>query len=359
MKVTVQSVAERARVSLGTVSRVINRDPSVSVELSERVRRSIEDLGYTPLRRRKAERGSGLAGRTIGLLTVGMDRSLSKLPVVTAAIDGIREALGEAGATLQWFDAPDPSSQPTWLKRVKCDGWLIKGAMQGNAWKSAHPALRERIEGRPCVWFHGRPPGAPGWSAGADDWEVGVVAATHLHGRGHRMVGFLSPKANHLLLKRRQQGFVTTCEELGLSCRVVARNRQAWSFPLERPKSLAAVDSLLGELFTGRKEDRPTVIFTPADSIAVLLYRALAERGLRVPEDVGVISANREEALIAGLFPSLTTIDIHAEQVGREAVAALAHFFEQERDGGPPATREVRLAPVLVPGESVRQLPVS
>lgn len=356
MKVTVQSVAERARVSLGTVSRVINRDPSVSADLTDRVRRTIDELGYTPLRRRKAEREAGLSGRTIGLLTLGMDRSLSKLPVVTAAIDGIREALGEGGATLQWFDAPDPSAEPAWSRRVKCDGWLIKGAMQGNAWKSAHPALRERIEGRPCVWFHGRPPGAPGWSAGVDDWEVGAVAAAHLHERGHRTVGFLSPKSNHLLLKRRQQGFVATCEELGLTCRVVARNRQAWSFPLERPKSLAAVDSLFGEFFDGRNNDRPTAIFVPADSIAVLLYRALAERGLRVPEDIGVISANREEALIAGLFPSLTTIDIHAEQVGREAVAALARLFEDERDDRQSTTREIRLAPTLFPGESVRQL---
>ncbi len=356
MKVTVQAVADRARVSLGTVSRVINRDPSVSVDLTERVRRSIEELGYTPLRRRRAEREAGLSGRTIGLLTLGMDRSLSKLPVVTAAIDGIREALGEAGATLQWFDAPDPSADPAWCKRARCAGWLIKGAMQGNAWKSAHPALWERIEGRPCVWFHGRPPGAPGGSAGVDDWEVGAVAAAYLHERGHRTVGFLSPKSNHLLLKRRQQGFVATCEELGLSCRVVARNHQAWSFPLERPKSLAAVDSLLGELLESRRNDFPTAIFVPADSIAVLLYRALAERGLRVPEDIGVISANREEALIAGLFPNLTTIDVHAEQVGREAVAALARLFEDKDDGGQSATREIRLAPTLFPGESVRQL---
>jgi len=354
MKVTVQTVADRARVSIGTVSRVLNQDPSVSRDLSQRVRQCIAELGYVPLRnRRRNSAGTGLENKTVGLLTLGMDRSLSQLPVVTAAIDGIREALGGSGASLLWFDAPEPGAEPTWLKRAKCDGWLIKGAMQGNAWTSAHPALRERIERRPCVWFHGRPPGAPGWSAGVDDWEVGALAASHLHACGHRIVGFLSPKANHQLLKRRRHGFEATCEELGLCCRVVARNRQAWSFPLERPKSLAAVDSLLGELLTGRKGDRPTAVFTPADSIAVLLYRALAERGLSVPEDVGVISANREEGLIAGLFPSLATVDIHATQVGREAVYLLDRSIRSGKDLPP---QNVQIAPSMIPADSVRQL---
>lgn len=355
MKITVQSVAERAQVSLGTVSRVLNHDPSVSADLSERVRQTIEELGYTPLRQRRRAAGEHeLAGRTIGLLTLGMDRSLSKLPVVTAAIDGIRESLAEAGATLQWFDAPDPAGEPAWLKRTRCDGWLIKGAMQGNAWTSANEALRERIEGRPCVWFHGRPRSAPGWSANADDFQVGEIAATHLHECGHRRVGFLSPKANHVLLKRRQQGFAATCEELGMDCRVMAKNRQAWSFPLERPKSLEAVASLLEELLDVPKRGRPTAIFTPADSIAVLLYRALAERGLRVPEDISVISANREEGLIAGLFPSLTTIDIHSEQVGREAVALLARCFGSDESVSELTAREIRVAPTLMKGESVK-----
>ena len=354
MKVTIQTVANQAGVSLGTVSRVLNRDPSVSPELADRVRDSVATLGYEPLRKRKTSpaNGDGLTGKTIGLLTLGMDRSLSRLPVVTAAIDGIRESANRAGAQLQLVDVPDPGHPPDWFSKIRCDGWLIKGAMQGNAWKAAHRSLRAVLESTPCVWFHGHPRGAPGWSVGVNDWEAGTLAAGYLHEKGHRKVAFLSTKNNHALLKQRQHGFVAACEEFGMHCRVASKNLQSWTFPLERPKSLAAVGSLLEELLEPRRQ-RPTAIFVPADSIAVLLYHALAERGLRIPDDISVVSVNREEGLTAGLFPSLATIDVCSEEVGRESVQQLRRLLGV---GEGPSRQDWQIEPVLVPGDSVKAL---
>lgn len=353
MKVTVQSVAERAQVSVGTVSRVLNDDPSVSPGLSSRVRQTIQDLGYKPLRKRKTRaEGEGLAGKMLGLVTIGMDRSLSKLPVVTEAIDGIVKAASDAEAGVQIIDVPDPGADPVWLKRARFDGWLIKGAMQGKLWEATHPELRSVLERRPCVWFHGRPRSAPGCGVGANDWEVGALAATHFAEAGHQEVAFLSPKSDHALLKRRQHGFVAQCEELGLECLVVSRNLQSWTFPLEKAKSLQAVDSLLGKLLDqGRR--RPSAIFVPADSIAVLLYHALAKRGLSIPDDISVISANHEIGLIAGLFPALTTVDIQSELIGKEAVRLLSRNFEGESE---VAIQDVQIDPFLEGGDSVAQL---
>ena len=143
-----------------------------------------------------------------------------------------------------------------------------------------------------------------------------------------------------------------TCEELGMRCRIASRNLQSWSFPLERPKSQAGVASLLDEILLAQ-QDRPTAIFVPADSIAVLLYHALAERGLRVPDDISVISVNREEGLIAGLFPSLTTIDIRSEEVGREAVSQLRRLLESNESA---SRQDLQIDPALVPGDSVKSL---
>lgn len=353
MKVTVQTVAERAQVSVGTVSRVLNRDPRVSPELSQRVQQSIHDLGYVPLRKRRPKiRNPGIAGKTIGLLTLGMDRSLSRLPVVTAAVDGIRDSASRAGTNLQWFDLPDPSAKPEWIGRGQCDGWLIKGAMQGNAWRATHESLKKLLSEAPCVWFHGHPRGAPGWSVGTNDWDAGVLAANHLKENRHRRVAFLSPKSNHQLLRRRQHGFQAACEEFGMDCRIASKNLQSWNFPLERPKSLAAVGALLDGLL-GENTERPSAIFVPADSIAVLLYHALAERGLRIPDDISVISVNREDGLIAGLFPSLTTIDVHSEEIGREAVLQLKRLLAT---GETASRQDWQIAPSLVSAESVRKL---
>lgn len=353
MKVTIRSVAERAGVSLGTVSRVLNRDPSVDPELSRRVLDTVESLGYVPLRKKRKdwEDGQGLDGKTIGLLTLGMDRSLSQLPVVTAAIDGIREAVLERGGRLQLFDAPDPAEAPTWLRQARCDAWLVKGAMQGALVRATNAKLLGLLETSPCVWFHGRPDGAPGFGVGVNDWAVGTIAADHLFESGHRQVAFISPKSDHALLRRRQHGFVARCEELGISCSVHSKNLQSWKFPLERPKSLAAISNLLENALSSAS--KPTAIFAPADSIAVLLYRALAEQGLKIPDDVSLISVNRDEGLIAGLYPSLTTVDIHASQVGREAVCLLERSIQMGRDLPP---QDVQVAPSLFVADSVRAI---
>ena len=131
----------------------------------------------------------------------------------------------------------------------------------------------------------------------------------------------------------------------------VSENLQTWKFPLERPKSLDGVQTLLTPILDKRR--KVTAIFAPADSIAVLLYHALGERGLSVPSDMSVISANREAGLIAGLYPTLTTVDIHATQTGREAVALLKRSLQRGPD---PAPQDIQIVPSLSLGDSVATL---
>jgi DNA-binding LacI/PurR family transcriptional regulator len=72
-------------------------------------------------------------------------------------------------------------------------------------------------------------------------------------------------------------------------------------------------------------------------------------RGLVVGRDLSVISCNNETPLLAGLYPQLTTIDIHANAIGRRTVDQLAWRIAH-RDQ--PAM-DVSLEPSVVAGESV------
>jgi LacI family transcriptional regulator len=94
---------------------------------------------------------------------------------------------------------------------------------------------------------------------------------------------------------------------------------------------------------------RPTALFVPADSIAVQVYRALAMRGIAVGQTMSVLSVNHEHPLLDSLFPRLTTIDIHAGEIGRRAVELL--FWRLEHPEA--AESSLHLTPTLVPGESV------
>jgi LacI family transcriptional regulator len=98
---------------------------------------------------------------------------------------------------------------------------------------------------------------------------------------------------------------------------------------------------------------RPTALIVSGDSIAVQVYAALREMGLRVARDVSLISFNYERPLVAGLVPSLTTLDTKAEEIGRRAVHQL---LWQIRNQGECAPTKILLDPKIVIGNSVADL---
>lgn len=94
----------------------------------------------------------------------------------------------------------------------------------------------------------------------------------------------------------------------------------------------------------------PTAIFCPADSIAALVYRALASCGLVPGRDVSVVSCNHERSLVAGLWPSLATIDVHPQRLGRMAVEQLTRRVTGEFAG---AAVQIGITPTFIPGGSL------
>src|SRR3954469_14798054 len=112
MKTTVRDVAAAARVSIGTVSRVINGDATVAPDTASRVMQAIQTTKYRRLRQRSrgkskvASAEQPLAGRKIGLVLLGMSEALSTLPVVVSAVQGVEAGVSAAHARLHLMSAP-------------------------------------------------------------------------------------------------------------------------------------------------------------------------------------------------------------------------------------------------------------
>src|SRR5688572_15844819 len=100
MSATIRDVAQAAGVSIGTVSRVINGNAAVSTHSRNRVNSVVRSLKYSSLRRRRPVAGApGLKDKRIGILFLGMDRSLSSLPVVATALQGVESVLASGGSS--------------------------------------------------------------------------------------------------------------------------------------------------------------------------------------------------------------------------------------------------------------------
>jgi DNA-binding LacI/PurR family transcriptional regulator len=345
---TILDVARLAKVSAGTVSRVLHRHPSVAPEIQQRVARAIASLDYSP-RQRKASMAdvNQLERKNVLLLTLGMDRSLASLPVVAAAIDGVEQAVGAAQAHLLIANVPAADRVPDVLLRKRIDGVILKGALQGDLAAHAQPELLDRLKALPTVWVLGRPNGCWGDVVQANDMLVGQLAAEHLLARGHRRLAFISPKPSQVILLRRQASFTFFAQQAGATVKAYLGDDRTWQFPSPAVNHVELVQSLVDKLLKERQP--PTAVFAPDDSVGAMVARALAARGLRVGSDISLMSCNNEQPLLMGIHPALTTIDVHAHEIGSRAVDQLAW-----RISHPAASYvDIGIEPRLVEGASV------
>jgi len=350
LSITVRDVAAAAGVSPGTASRALRGHPQISEECISRVRRIAEAMGYRPLRDRSGRRRSEpLAGRRIAIAMLGIDRTLAGYPAVGEAIHGAEEALSEVGAHPVLVNVPDPSEPPRSLRRTRFDGIIAKAALQGDVVAALGSKLQGVLQSSSLIWVLGRPEGVEGDAVDPDNLAVGRVAAEALMAKGHRRLGFINPKADHAMFAVREQGFRQAAA--GRKASVAAftsRRGMSGGFPIQPIMSVADVQPLVDALL--REQPRPTAIFCPADSIAVMTYRALTNRGLEPGGEISVISCNNEQSLVTGLLPTLATIDVHLRQIGRLAVRQLTRRITGEFDG---AAVTIEVKPTLVPGASL------
>ena len=359
MSVTIRDVAHASGVTPGTASRALRGHPQASEECIARVRDAAERLGYRPLRdRSKRSNSEPLAGKQIAVAMFGIDRTLAGLPVVAEAIHGAEEALAEAGAHPIIVNVPDPAEPPRSLRRVKFDGILAKAAMQGNVTRTFAQRLRHTLGETPLVWILGRPADAAGDVVDPDDALVGRLAAEAAVANGHRRAVIVNPKADHALFAIRSAAFRRCMEEHNGV--VVERHQpraRTVSFPLQPVMDVAQVMPLVDEATENLRRrpsrgstESPTAIFCPADNIAALVFRALATRGLVAGRDMSVVSCQNERSLIAGLWPSLATIDVHPQRIGRLAVELLSRRMSGEFSG---SDVQISVCPTFIPGGSL------
>ena len=349
--VTVKTVAKAADCAVSTVSRALRDDPSISEAAKQRIRKVAASLDYRPLRKRRPKNESHatpvspLEGKQLLVLSLGLDRSLISLPVVSSAISGVEDAFSELGVRFQIAHIPDLQAVPAHLDFDQIDGLFLIGALQGKMLVETNSTLLNRLSQIPSVWLLGRPEGCWGDCVGANDVLLGAKAADFLADHGHQNVAFLSPKPNHLIMRNRETGFVSQAMRRELNVqRFVDPPSKGWTLPVKPPLSTETVQHLVDQLLNAKT--RPTALFAGADSVAAVVYGSLARRGIKVGEEISVISGNNDHAFITGLYPSLTTFDIHAHNIGRLAVRQLENRLTM---GNSIANVDLTLEPHLTP----------
>jgi DNA-binding LacI/PurR family transcriptional regulator len=166
-----------------------------------------------------------------------------------------------------------------------------------------------------------------------------AIAAQHLAARGHVRVGLLSTSDSPTSWQLRQ-GWKEAVRELGLESPV---DREATLDSMPGPERDAAIDALLQTC----ARSRTTALLIHNDPQAMLVQQRALDRGLRIPEDLAIMTYDDEVA--AGAEPAITSLSPPKHHVGRLAVETLVAALDE--GPGRPVQRSFVL-PVLHPRDS-------
>ena len=333
----ITDVARRAGVSTATVSRVLNRNYPVSDGVRRRVLDAVHDLGYVANAHARAllKASSG----TVGVILHDVSD-----PYFAEIVGGIQQAAMESDRLVVLCSSlREPSREITYIEMLRAqrvDAVIMAG---GHILDDDYGlALREQAlllkgQGSRLVLCGRHPVYA---DAVVPDNTAGAAGAVrHLLAKGHRRIAHVAGPA----------GFSTTQDRLEGYLGALA------SYAVEQDPALVAGGDFTrrgGREAAARLLDAGvdfTALFAANDLAAVGAMALLAERGVRVPDEVSVVGFD-DVPIAADVTPGLTTVHLPLPQMGRESMRLALR--------GPDAPNEiVRLGSRLVERGSVGRPP--
>lgn len=304
---SIHDVAALAKVSIKTVSRVVNDAPNVSAELRERVQAAVRELGYRP--NQSARRLAG--GRSF------MIAYLYSNPA-PGYISGIQSGAAARCRELGYHLVVEPISPggeerfdvlDRLVAALRPDGVLLVPPLSDDAAMLARLAeLR-----LPCARIAGSVVGA-GFNIHTPERAAGRMVADHLIAHGHRRIGIITPPAKHRSALRRVEGFRD-----GLAAAAVPIDESLFiGGGFTFTSGIAAGEALLA------LPEPPSAIFATNDDMALGVLTLAHRIGLRVPEDLSVVGFDDTPASLTS-WPPLTTVRQPLEEMGRLVIDALAN----------------------------------
>ena len=337
--VGIRDVAEKAGVSVTTVSHVLNDTPHTRVaeETRVRVRDAARTLGYGPNRMAQALRTnrSGL----IGLLS----EEIATTPHAGRIILGAQDAAREHDLTLVIINTERQADGSSHRDDVQA---LIDRQVDAMLYATMYHrqvSLPPNMQGLPAVLIDSTDRAGIVPAVVPDEVGGAIAAVTHLVEAGHTRIGFLNNDDDVPATHLRFAGYRQVLQENGIPFdeTLVA------SAPSETLPGHALAHEMLS------RSERPTALFCYNDRMAMGAYRAAAELGLEIPRDLSIVGFDNQELIAANLFPGLTTVALPHYEMGAWAVETLVHLIHGETEYRLLADRPTLLNCPLVIRDSV------
>ena len=311
--ITQKDVAERAGVSRGVVSYVINKGPrEVAPETRERVLAAIQELGYRPNKHAQRLKLGGTPARdSLGIVAGGQSFNVLERPYYNIILAGLFEEAHRLGQEVRFFSFFDALTDPVFFnKNIHRDEIssliLILPAMITTIpdCQEILDQIIERIDNVVCL------------EEPIKDWPTVIFdraaaagqAVEHLINLGHQRIAFLAIQDDRLT------GYRRTLQDHNLPY------DEDLIFTTDPSHVLSSAYQLTVEIL--QMQPRPTAIFAANDESAISSIAALHDHGVQVPQEIAIVSIDNI-GLAEMIRPSLTTVDVPKRRMASYAMQVL------------------------------------
>lgn len=321
-RVTVQDVANRAGVSVGTVSRVVNNVPGVTPAVVQKVQAAIEELGWRPNVAAQNIRSS--ASRMIGFIFSDI-----RNPLYASMTKAAEEVLSSKGYLLVTASSDGVPEREVALidlfRRRRADGMILTIQEEDN------PAVLSAIasSGIPHVMLE-RDAQRGSISIGADHYRGTRQAVEYLIGLGHTRIALITGGRGTRVARDRLRALESALRDAGI----------------EPDPDMLCLDSF-SEDYGLRQTQRlmnmsepPTALVTMGLRLLPGVLEALQLMGKRFPDDVSLICGNDND-IARIMTPQITAVRYDALALGRLAAESLLERIEGRSTGDAPVRIDI------------------
>lgn len=306
----IQEVANRASVSVATVSRVLNNNPYVKEATREKVAQAIKELNYSP----------NLSGRILRRnetkIILVLLPTISN-PFFSKAVTGIRHIADKFGYLIMICNTESDVKKEleflNLLKYKQADGAIVIS-------QEMDVKKLEEIGGSfpivQCLEY--RESSALSFVS-IDNEKAAYEAVSYLISNGHRKIGFVGCDSPYPSAQQREQGYIKALQDAGIELNHELMIRGDYGFK----SGYDSAEKLLG------KGLNPTAVFAISDMQAIGVIKALKTKGIRVPEDISVMGFDNI-SFSAIYDPGITTIAQPTYKIGSRAMSILISQIKEE-----------------------------
>jgi DNA-binding LacI/PurR family transcriptional regulator len=311
---TIKDIAQRLNISISTVSRALRNAPDVNNETKQAVMLLSEELNYQPNRLALSLRHKQT--HTIGVIVPNLDYVLSTM------VRGIDEVALEAGYTVMVCQSNESFGREILNTRrlldSLVDGFIVSVSSETKLFDH-FKKIQER--GLPMVVFDRVTPDLIAPSVRLDNEEGGFIATEHLLEQGYSRIAILAGPVNLGVSNSRLEGYLKALRKH----RVKIDRHLIIYCDFNQDYAYFATQELLA------MKKRPDAIFTISDRMAIGAMLAIKEKGLKMPQDIGLVGFNNEP-VVSLVTPRISSVDLPSFEMGKVAAKLFIETMHNNAD---------------------------